>query len=54
MYVCSENWTQKKITSRIDVPEQLDLSSFRGDYDSDDDNDDDIFMIMIMMMISLL
>ena len=44
-YLCSENWTQKKITSRIDVPEKLDLSSFKGkEYNNDgggDDHDDD-------------
>lgn len=43
-YLCSENWTQKKITSRIDVPEKLDLSSFKGkEYNNDgggDDHDD--------------
>jgi len=47
-YYVSDNWTQKKITSRIDVPELLDLSSFKatgllshetlmGDDDSDND-----------------
>jgi len=53
-YYISENWTQKKITSRIDVPEKLDLSSLKatgflshetlmgGDGDDDDDDDNDV------------